>query len=98
MRLTGAKCQCTVCGLGFGSERAFNRHRVGEVGQPDRRCMTVAEMTTAAWAEDDRGFWLVPDARRAGADLEAPSAPPPATHVAGQHWKAANGRFVAAAP
>lgn len=97
MRLTGSKCQCTVCSLGFGSERAFDRHRLGEVGQPDRRCMTVGELVTAEWAKDDRGFWLVPDARRAGVDLQAPSAPIPATHAAGRRHVAANGRFVVVA-
>ena len=85
MRLTGAKCQCTVCGLGFGSERAFDRHRIGEFAGTDgintRRCMTVVEMTAEGWVKDHRGFWLVPDPRRAGGEPQAPRMPPPATHV-----------------
>lgn len=79
MRLTGSKCQCTACELGFGSERAFDRHRYGEVG--DRRCLTTDEMTAAGWAQDHRGFWLTPDPRRAGDQPQAPRMPPRATHV-----------------
>lgn len=84
MRLTGSKCQCTVCGLGLGSERAFDRHRVGDIGQPDRRCLTVAEMTAEGWVQDRRGFWLTPDPRRAGAaQLDASTPSPTLTHRAG---------------
>lgn len=81
MRLTGARCQCTVCGLGFGGERAFDRHRIGEFGQSDRRCLTAAEMGAAGWAQDHRGFWLTPDPRRAGGEPQAPRMPPRATHI-----------------
>lgn len=87
MRLTGSKCQCTVCGLGFGSERAFDRHRLGTVGQPDRRCMTAAELTAATWAQDHRGFWLTPDPRRAGDGISTASDTPPATYPKGPPTK-----------
>lgn len=79
MRLTGAKCQCTACDLGFGSERAFDRHRYGEIS--GRRCLTIAEMRAGGWAQDHRGFWLVPDPRRAGDKPDAPRVPPRATHA-----------------
>lgn len=81
MRLTGAKCHCTVCDLGFGGERAFDRHRIVEVGQPDRHCLTEAELTKAGWSQDHRGFWLTPDPRRAGDGPQAPRMLPGATGV-----------------
>ena len=80
-RLSGSRCQCTVCHDLFGSERGFDRHRIGEVGSPDRRCLTADELAAASWVRDARGFWLQPDPRRAGAALQGASSTPPATHL-----------------
>lgn len=82
-RLTGSRCQCTACGEHFGSVRGFDRHRIGTVGEPDRRCLTLAEMVAAGWCRNSRGFLLTPDARRAGARVEGARATPAATEVAG---------------
>lgn len=72
-RLTGSRCQCMVCGDYFGSERGFDRHRVGEIGAPDRRCLAATELAASGWVRDRRGFWLQPDPRRAEAGLDAAS-------------------------
>lgn len=80
-RLTGSRCQCTVCGDYFGSERGFDRHRIGEVGSPARRCLTPSELQGAGWDRDARGFWLQPDLRRAGAAISVASEYHAATHV-----------------
>ena len=80
-KLTGNRCQCTVCGDYFGSVRGFERHRVGSVGASDRRCMTVAEMLAAGWQRNPAGFLLTPDPRRAGVGVEDPPAPRVATYV-----------------
>lgn len=91
MRLTGAKCQCTACDLGFGSERAFDRHRYGEIS--DRQCLTVSEMRAGGWAQNHRGFWLVPDPRRAGDEPQAPRIPPRASEPQVSGEMALNGEF-----
>lgn len=75
LRLTGCRCQCTACFECFGSVRAFDRHRTGEYARPGtwahtRRCLTLAEMVSAGWQRNARGFLLTPDARRAGVELE----------------------------
>lgn len=80
--LTGSRCQCTVCWDYFGSERGFDRHRVGEVGSPNRRCLTASELAAAGWDRDARGFWLQPDPRRAGAAISLASQHVAATEVA----------------
>jgi hypothetical protein len=82
-RLTGNRCQCPTCGDYFGSLRGFDRHRIGTVGAPDRRCKTEAEMMADGWQRNARGFLLTPDPRRAGASISAPRITPPATGVAG---------------
>jgi hypothetical protein len=70
------------CGGYFGSERGFDRHRIGEVGSANRRCMTAAELAAAGWDRDERGFWLQPDPRRAGAAISVASQHLAATHGA----------------
>lgn len=82
LRLSGSRSQCPVCGDYFGSDRGFDRHRVGELGSADRRCLTADELLADSWVRNDRGFWLQPDHRRAGAGVEGASVPPSATHVA----------------
>lgn len=86
--LAGCRCQCPSCGDDFGSDRAFDRHRVGDYAQPGewrhaRRCMTAAEMDAAGWARNGRGFRLTPDPRRAGARVQSPRVTLPATHAPG---------------
>lgn len=81
--LTGNRCQCPSCGDYFGSVRGFDRHRIGVVGAPERRCMSEAEMLSAGWCRNDRGFLLTPDARRAGAGITATHKTPPAMEVQG---------------
>lgn len=86
--LRGCRAQCTVCGEYFGSDRAFDRHRLGDFAKTgewrhDRRCLTAAEMDAAGWAWNGRGFLLAPDPRRAGAGVHGPCANPPARGVAG---------------
>ena len=75
--LTGCRCQCTACGEYFGSERAFERHRVGDfatLGQwkGTRRCLSLSELEVAGWHRNARGFLLAPDPRRAGASISSP--------------------------
>jgi len=87
-RLTGCRCQCTACGEYFGSERAFERHRVGDYALPGmwrgtRRCLPLADMLAAGWTRNGRGFLLTPDPRRAGAGNSGPRATPAAMEVAG---------------
>lgn len=60
-KLTGARCQCTACDEYFTSERAFDRHRMGEYAKPGhwqgtRRCMTQAEMDKAGFERNAKGF------------------------------------------
>lgn len=80
-RLTGNRCQCPTCGQYFGSVRGFDRHRIGQVGTPARRCLAEVEMLAEGWHRSARGFLLTPDPRRAGARIEAPSSTLPATGV-----------------
>lgn len=82
-RLTGCRCQCPTCGDNFGNVRGFDRHRIGIVGAADRRCMSDAEMVAAGWQRNARGFLLTPDARRAGAGMQATRVTLPATPIAG---------------
>lgn len=75
--LNGCRCQCAACGEYFGSERAFDRHRVGDYAAPGqwrgtRRCQTVAALLAAGWHRSARGFLLTPDPRRAGAGVQGP--------------------------
>ena len=59
--------QCSECKEEFGSDRAFDRHRVNMTGQPgydteyDWRCATEAEMLGKSWHQDWRGWWRLPD-------------------------------------
>lgn len=81
LRLTGNRCQCPTCGDYFGSVRGFDRHRIGTIGTPERRCMNGVEMLAAGWSRNARGFLLTPDRRRAGACILGPRVTPPATGV-----------------
>ena len=86
-KLTGCRCQCSACGEYFGSERAFERHRVGDYAAPGqwrgtRRCLSVSAMLADGWVCSARGFLLQPDSRRAGAGVQGPRMTPTATEVA----------------
>jgi len=56
MKLTGDRCQCTVCGVYFNSTKAFDKHRVGAF--PHRVCRGAAEMVEAGMVLRDNGFWV----------------------------------------
>ena len=86
--LKGCRCQCVACGEYFGSERAFDRHRVGDYAEPGqwrgtRRCLLLDEMMAAGWQRSARGFLLQPDPRRAGAGDAGPRVTLPAMGVQG---------------
>ena len=63
MKLGTRNNQCAGCLQGFGSMGAFEAHRVGPFGtgpkgtSPDRKCLTVDEMSSLGWKRDLRGFW-----------------------------------------
>lgn len=84
-KLSGCRCQCATCGECFGSVRGFDRHRIGTVGEPDRRCLTVPEMIANGWRRNARGFLLTPDARHAGVGVEGARMTLPGTYLAGSH-------------
>ena len=85
--LKGCRCQCAACGEYFGSERAFDRHRIGSFAEPGRwqgtrRCMELGAMLAEGWQRSARGFLLQPDSRRAGAGDAGPRVTLPAMEVA----------------
>lgn len=81
-KLTGTRCQCTLCGELFASPRAFDRHRVGPYGMGLRRCLAPEELRANEWAQTVTGFWLTPDRRRAGDGPQGARRTLPATWVA----------------
>lgn len=82
-RLTGSRCQCPTCGDCFSSVRGFDRHRIGAIGSPERRCLSAVGLLSAGWHRCPRGFLLTPDARRAGACISGRCETLPATRVQG---------------
>lgn len=52
-KLRGRVCQCTVCGLVFGSLSGFDKHRTGRY--PDRTCMSYEDLLMAGWNRDVSG-------------------------------------------
>lgn len=56
MKLTGDRCQCTVCGEYFNSTHAFEKHRYGPY--EDRSCMSPEEMLSKGWGKNSKGFWV----------------------------------------
>ena len=54
------KCQCSTCKEYFNSTFAFEHHRTGRVGRPERRCLPVMEMQIAGWTQNGKGHWLTP--------------------------------------
>jgi hypothetical protein len=61
---TAAQYHCTVCHHTFGALRAFDRHRVGKVG--NRECLTPG----ALGLEQRAGVWREPMTPEARAKLE----------------------------
>ena len=57
MKLSGDRNQCRMCGEGFNSTTAFDKHRVGEFGV-DRRCRTAVEMQEIGMVLRENGFWV----------------------------------------
>ena len=55
--LNSKVCGCPTCGLVFTVPDGFERHRVGTVGQPDRRCLTPTELTERGWGQNKHGRW-----------------------------------------
>jgi hypothetical protein len=75
--LTAGRCQFATCREYFGSERAFDRHRVGDYAKQDewrgnRRRLTIPEMIGVGWCRNARGFLLTPDPRPAGVGAQDP--------------------------
>jgi hypothetical protein len=58
--LGGERCRCPTCGLYFNSVSGFDRHRVGKIGSPERRCLTDTELGAAGWTRGPKGHWLRP--------------------------------------
>jgi hypothetical protein len=58
--LIGDRNQCPTCGEYFNRTSGFDRHRIGKIGTPTRRCLTAAEMQAEGWTKSKAGFWLVP--------------------------------------
>ena len=60
--LRGDHNQCPSCGAYFNSTHAFDTHRTGKYGSPDkvaeRRCLTEAEMLAKGMAISESGWWL----------------------------------------
>ena len=54
------QCRCATCGLYFGSTYAFDQHRKGKLGSPERRCLTQAELVSSGWKQTPRGHWRSP--------------------------------------
>ena len=84
-KLTGGRCQCTVCREYFTSTATFDRHRVGQFAKPGeqhgtRRCLAVADMIADGWVKNQRGFWTNVPPQAAYSDIAAPRAPLPVQH------------------
>lgn len=60
IKLTGQKNRCE-CGLYFGSNHAFDKHRYGDFDiRIQRKCRTSDELAGLGWGKDSRGFWRTP--------------------------------------
>jgi len=55
--LTGSRNECPTCDELFNSIRAFEAHRVGQIGV-DRRCLGVEGMLAKGMAKNAAGFWV----------------------------------------
>lgn len=55
-----SRCHCSTCHEFFNSDKAFDKHRVGDFGSDTdpRRCMTVEEMSGAGMEINKDGYWI----------------------------------------
>jgi hypothetical protein len=59
LKLTGNRCQCTVCDGYFNSTSTFDRHRVGRyTTDACRQCLTTAALIARGWSKNRHGFWI----------------------------------------
>ena len=58
-KLTGSRCQCTVCGEYFSRVSLFDKHRYGPhtLDGKQRKCKTRDEMLAMGWRHHVGGFW-----------------------------------------
>ena len=56
-RLEGEHNQCPGCGEYFNSNKAFDKHRIGDFGV-DRRCVTVEEMLAKGMSLSKTNWWI----------------------------------------
>jgi hypothetical protein len=52
--------QCCKCGEDFTSLAAFDEHVLSAAADPVFVCMTVAEMESVGWTQNERGRWTSP--------------------------------------
>jgi hypothetical protein len=52
--------QCSVCSADFASLAAFDDHILSKPSDPVFACMTVAEMESVRWTQNERGRWTSP--------------------------------------
>ena len=50
--------QCPTCHKYFNSTFAFDKHRIGEHGTKERRCMTEEEMKAKKMCLNVAGYWI----------------------------------------
>jgi hypothetical protein len=58
MNLTGDRNQCQGCKEFFNSTFAFDKHRTGDFGKGERRCLTTDEMEGKGMSKNTAGFWI----------------------------------------
>jgi hypothetical protein len=58
VKLSGRRCRCPVCGEPFNTAAGFDKHRVGQHGTDDRRCLNPDEMRALGMARAHSGFWV----------------------------------------
>jgi len=55
---SGDRNQCPTCHKYFNSTSAFDKHRTGEMGTKERRCMPTKEMEAKKMCLNETGFWI----------------------------------------
>jgi hypothetical protein len=58
MKLTGFRNQCPTCHEYFNSNFAFDKHRIGNHRDLNRRCMNPEEMLGKGMGLNVYGFWV----------------------------------------
>lgn len=59
-KLTGQVSECPACRLAFTSTHAFDKHRTGRIGSPERRCRSAVELRGLGWEPNKRYQWRKP--------------------------------------